>query len=328
MVVGQQNEMKKIFFINIIVIFLIIFSLEVMMNIFKFSGLMGIQKGLIFKEGNTHYFKPNSEGVIFNEVIYTDNNGYRIPSKNYKYLGKKNIFILGDSVTFGNGVKENETFIGLLRKKYKEINFLNSSVPGYQIKDHISVINQTTKFDNINKIIYFFTLNDIYGSSNILNLDNKKKESDFSLKKYKLLSKINIYLRNKSYLYMFIKGIGTDPSKRWFLNLYEKFETKDFNEIENHLITLSNYSKNEQSDFIIILFPYEYQTRNCSKNVLKPQKKIVKILTNLNIEFKDLTGIFCNQKKPKKNFYKFDPMHLSKQGHNLVYKTLKNEINF
>ena len=298
------------------------------MNIFKFSGLMGIQKGLIFEEGNTHYFKPNSEGVIFNEVIYTDNNGYRIPSKNYKYLGKKNIFILGDSVTFGNGVKENETFIGLLRKKYKEINFLNSSVPGYQIKDHISVINQTTKFDNINKIIYFFTLNDIYGSSNILNLDNKKKESDFSLKKYKLLSKINIYLRNKSYLYMFIKGIGTDPSKRWFLNLYEKFETKDFNEIENHLITLSNYSKNEQSDFIIILFPYEYQTRNCSKNVLKPQKKIVKILTNLNIEFKDLTGIFCNQKKPKKNFYKFDPMHLSKQGHNLVYKTLKNEINF
>ena len=328
MVVGQQNEMKKTFFINIIVIFLIIFSLEVMMNIFKFSGLMGIQKGLIFKEGNTHYFKPNSEGVIFNEVIYTDNNGYRIPSKNYKYLGKKNIFILGDSVTFGNGVKENETFIGLLRKKYKEINFLNSSVPGYQIKDHISVINQTTKFDNINKIIYFFTLNDIYGSSNILNLDNKKKESDFSLKKYKLLSKINIYLRNKSYLYMFIKGIGTDPSKRWFLNLYEKFETKDFNEIENHLITLSNYSKNEQSDFIIILFTYEYQTRNCSKNVLKPQKKIVKILTNLNIEFKDLTGIFCNQKKPKKNFYKFDPMHLSKQGHNLVYKTLKNEINF
>ena len=298
------------------------------MNIFKFSGLMGIQKGLIFKEGNTHYFKPNSEGVIFNEVIYTDNNGYRIPSKNYKYLGKKNIFILGDSVTFGNGVKENETFIGLLRKKYKEINFLNSSVPGYQIKDHISVINQTTKFDNINKIIYFFTLNDIYGSSNILNLDNKKKESDFSLKKYKLLSKINMYLRNKSYLYMFIKGIGTDPSKRWFLNLYEKYETKDFNEIENHLITLFNYSKIEQSDFIIILFPYEYQTRNCSKNVLKPQKKIVKILTNLNIEFKDLTGIFCNQKKPKKNFYKFDPMHLSKQGHNLVYKTLKNEINF
>ena len=298
------------------------------MNIFKFSGLMGIQKGLIFKEGNTHYFKPNIEGVIYNEVIYTDNNGYRIPSKNYKYLGKKNIFILGDSVAFGNGVKENETFIGLLRKKYKEINFLNSSVPGYQIKDHISVINQTTKFDNINKIIYFFTLNDIYGSSNILNLDNKKKESDFSLKKYKLLSKINIYLRNKSYLYMFIKGIGTDPSKRWFLNLYEKFETNDFNEIENHLITLSNYSKNEQSDFIIILFPYEYQTRNCSKNVLKPQKKIIKILTNLNIEFKDLTGIFCNQKKPKKNFYKFDPMHLSKQGHNLVYKTLKNEINF
>ena len=320
--------MKKIFIVNFFFILLIILFLEIIMNIFQFSGLMGIQKGVIYKTGDTHYLKPNNEGIVFDEVIFTDSNGYRVPSKSYKYSGDSNIFILGDSVAFGNGVKEDKTFIGLLRKEFINKNFLNSSAPGYQINDHVNVINQTAKFRNVDKIMYFFTLNDIYGSSNIINLDNKKKESDYNLKKYKLLNDLNSYLRNKSYLYMFIKGIGTDPSKRWFLNLYENFKKKDLDGTKNYFISLKNFSTKIQSDFIVILLPYEFQTRNCSKNILKPQKEISDILLNLNIEFKDLTNVFCNQKNPKKNFYKFDPMHLSKLGHKLVYNTLKDEINF
>ncbi len=328
MVVGQQNKMKKLIFINFIFILLIVLLLEIIMNVFKFSGLMGIQKGMIYKAKDTHYLKPNNEGIVFNEIVFTDSNGYRVPSKNYKYSGGSNIFILGDSVAFGNGVKEQETFIGLLRKELPKNNFLNSSAPGYQINDHINVVNQTSKFSNVDKIIYFFTLNDIYDSSNIENLNNKKKESDYSLKKYKFLKELNVFLRNKSYLYMFIKGIGTDPSKRWFLNLYENFEKKDLDKTKNYFISLKNFSKNMQSDFLVILLPYEFQTRSCSKNILKPQIRISEILFNLNIEFKDLTYIFCNQKDPKKNFYKFDPMHLSKQGHKLVYNTLRDEISF
>ena len=85
---------------------------------------MGIQSGLIKKINNTNYLNPNEEGVIFDEKVYTDKNGFRVPSKNFKYIGKKNIFILCDSVTFGNGVKEEETFIGLMRNDFKNINML------------------------------------------------------------------------------------------------------------------------------------------------------------------------------------------------------------
>ena len=122
MVVGQQNKMKKLIFINFIFILLIVLLLEIIMNVFKFSGLMGIQKGMIYKAKDTHYLKPNNEGIVFNEIVFTDSNGYRVPSKNYKYSGGSNIFILGDSVAFGNGVKEQETFIGLLRKESRKLN--------------------------------------------------------------------------------------------------------------------------------------------------------------------------------------------------------------
>ena len=91
---------------------------------------------------------------------------------------------------------------------------------------------------------------------------------------------------------------------------------------------LNDYSRDIGSNLIIILLPYEYQTRNCTENVLKPQKTIKKILDDLNINTKDLTRVFCNKKKSKKYFLKFDPMHLSKNGHALVYDSLLNEFDF
>ncbi len=330
MVVGlQNNKMKKILIVNFFVILFIIIIFEAISNFFKLSGLMGIQSELIYKKDKTILLNPNKKGIVFDKIVFTDRYGYRVPSENFEYSNKNNIFILGDSVAFGNGVKEEDTFIGLLREEFKNQNFINSSVPGYQLKDHVNVIKNSEKFTNINNFLYFFTLNDVYGSSNLINLTNKKiDESNYNLKNIKLLNKLNAFLRNKSYLYMFIKGLGTDPSKRWFLNLKKEYNNINSIQIKKQFISLDNFSRKIESNLIVILLPYEYQTRSCSKKILEPQKKIIEILVNSKINYVDLTKYFCNQKKPKKNFYKFDPMHLSKSGHMLVFKRLKNEIDF
>ena len=61
---------------------------------------------------------------------------------------------------------------------------------------------------------------------------------------------------------------------------------------------------------------------------LIPQKKIIKILIKLKINYSDYTKEFCDYDKPKSLFYKYDPMHLSSKGHSFVYNLLKNEINY
>jgi len=321
--------MRKIFIINLAVIILFIVFLELVSNFFKLSNIVGIQKELINKNDETIYLRPNKRGLVFGEEVFTDGYGFRVPSENFKYLYTENIFILGDSVTFGNGIKEEYTFVGLLRKKFDNVNFVNSSVPGYQMKDQINVIKKSKEFENIKSILYFFTLNDIYGSSNIVDITSKKISNDtYNLTKIKLLDDLNKFLRNKSYLYLFLKGVGTDPSKRWFNALYANYENLAPNVIKDNFKFLDNFSKNIDTNLIVILLPYEYQTRDCNKNILKPQKMLIKILKDLNIATKDLTDEFCNNKKSKKNFLKFDPMHLSKNGHTLVYNTLLNEINF
>lgn len=321
--------MKKILIVNLISVILLIILLELISNFFKLSNILGIQKGLINNNDNVNYLYPNKRGFVFGEEIFTDNFGFRVPSNEFKYLHNDNIFILGDSVTFGNGIKEEDTFVGLFRKKFNNKNFLNSSVPGYQIKDQIKIIKKSQKFKNINSILYFFTLNDIYGSSNIIDLTDKKINNDkYNLTKIQLFDDINKFLRNKSYLYLFVKGVGTDPSKRWFNALFSNYENLDLKVMKSNFKFLNDYSRDIGSNLIIILLPYEYQTRNCSENVLKPQKTIKKILDDLNINTKDLTRVFCNKKKSKKYFLKFDPMHLSKNGHALVYNSLLNEFDF
>ena len=114
---------KKIILFNLIIIFVLIISLELIFNFFKLSGLMGIQRGLIYSKNDTFFLSPDSSGIVFDEKVFTDKYGFRVPYENYDYLNNENIFILGDSVAFGNGISEDKTFVGLLRNSMTKKTF-------------------------------------------------------------------------------------------------------------------------------------------------------------------------------------------------------------
>ena len=130
---------------------------------------------------------------------------------------------------------------------------------------------------------------------------------------------------------MWIKGIISKPSERHFYHMYPIYQddsaveklSKEINELKK--ITDKNNLK-----LSVIVLPYEFQTRveNCNSYFLKPQNKISNILINLNIKFKDYTEIFCNYEKPSLLFLKYDPVHLSSEGHKLVFNLLKKELNY
>ena len=209
-----------------------------------------------------------------------------------------------------------------IRSSKKNINVYNSAVPGYNIYHHKRNFNKISNFRNIEKIFYIFTLNDIIAVKQINELRNEK------FLKVNFLNYINKFLRNKSYLYMYIKGVVTDPSKRYFSYIIKAYNNeREFNSLKNYLSELNTYSKSNNIYLKIIILPYEFQTRknNCLGEKILPQKIIKDILISTNIKFEDYTKSFCNYKNPKKLFYKFDPMHLSKKGHEFVFsKILKD----
>lgn len=291
---------------------------------------MGIDLHLYEKKENNFRYKSNSKGLVFNNLIFTEENGFRAPNNNFKYDKKNSIIFFGDSVTFGNGVDEDKTFVGLLRKKHQNYNFYNISLPGYQIDNHINNFVYLDKFENISKIIYVPTLNDIDIKNNIeiISKNNTEINKNYiqKLKNISFINKANIWLRNKSYLYMFIKGLFSDPSKRWFQYDYELY--KDERKINSFKELLDNL-KNKNIDIFIIFLPYEYQTRskNCNKEIIQmPQLKLEAIAKEYNTTYLNLTKNFCSFQNSKKLFYKFDPMHLSENGHALVFDAIDNAL--
>ena len=64
--------MKKVFIINLGVVFFILISFELVANFFKLSNLRGIEKGLIDTNHPIHKMIPGSSGVHFGKRIFID----------------------------------------------------------------------------------------------------------------------------------------------------------------------------------------------------------------------------------------------------------------
>ena len=324
--------MKKIITINILVSIVFIFLSEILINYLGLAQLGGVEaKKLYDLKSKDFKYKANATGLVFNKIVYTDENGFRVPVPNYKYDNNKNsIIFFGDSVTFGNGVSETDSFVGLFRDKFKEFNFYNVSTPGNQTNNHYKNFIYLNKIKNIKKVFYIFTLNDIDVNTNTEDLNLRKNENFVEkLRSIKLIDYLNVSLRDKSYLYIYLKGILTDPSARWFKYDYNLYNKQDLiQNLEKFIKNFNNKVLASKNELSVIILPYEYQTREgqCRGKNLMPQNQLIRILKDENIKFYNLTTLFCSQKNPKDLFYKFDPMHLSESGHNLTFKFLLNEV--
>ena len=327
--------MKRIFIFNLIIVISIIILGEIILRTFKLSQLMGMDSNILTFKNEMHFLKPNSSGLVFSKKVYIDENKTRVPSFEFKYNKEKDILFIGDSVTFGNGVKEENTFVGLLRKKYYSYNFYNTAVPGHDLLNHENTLDDLSKFKKVEKIIYIFTLNDVLRDKTIVNWNNRNqeklaKELGFIQKivRNNFLRDINFYFRNKSYIFMFLKGKLTDPSKRWYSNIKIFYEENKIDHLSAFLKKLVKFSKQRDAELHMIMLPYEFQTRDCENisNYL-PQKMIKEEILKVKINLIDFHNDFCKIKNPKKLFYKYDPMHLSIIGHKNVFEMIEREIS-
>jgi len=101
-----------------------------------------------------------SKSVSKKKITYTTNSlGMRSEEVDFK---KGHILLVGDSVTFGLGVNNDETVSHYLQKKHKQYQFLNLGVPGYGIGQYF--LNLKRHIDNLNPkliILIIYTSNDL-----------------------------------------------------------------------------------------------------------------------------------------------------------------------
>ena len=143
--------MKKILVINFLIIVTLLFIIEISLRFFNIVGLQGYDKNFFILDKGIVMNNPKSFMKVAGVKIRTDENGFRIPTKNYNfYNNQTSVLILGDSVSFGFGVEEEETFVGILRNKF-EHNLLNASVIGHNLKSYKFVLQKLANEEKIKK---------------------------------------------------------------------------------------------------------------------------------------------------------------------------------
>ena len=314
--------MKKIFFWNFSLTILLIVTFEMLLRIFDVVTLQGNTKDIFFSKNNVTLSKSNKNFEVFGIQSKTDEYGFRIPLNNFEYDQQKPYtLILGDSVSFGVGVKEKDTFIGIVRKIHN--NILNTSIMGHNLKSHLYLLKENyKKFNkNIDQVVIFLCLNDIVPFQGVVKKEDINNKNNFleNFAKNKFTIDLNIFLREKSALFIFLKGIFTNPVKRhydYMLALYE--EEENLKEFEIYIKKINMFSDKNNLKTKFILLPYAHQiNKDCEKDLMLPQKIINEIFSKLGLKLYDYSSNFCNN-KDSYYFLRFDPVHLSKYGHKYV----------
>jgi hypothetical protein len=328
--------MKKIILINSAIVISVIILLEISVKILFDVQVQGVSSNIINEDSVYPRFnnKNISNGKVFGKEVFTNNDGYRTN----KFLNKKNknnipeVYFIGGSVTFGMGVDQKDSFSGILNHDNSSLSIFNSSTIGSNLENNYYILKNKIKKNNLKNVFINFSLDDIR-STDLINFENtkhleKNKGTLNALKNITLFREINKIIRNKSRTYVLFKNYFFNAKERYYveaLNLYD--EKKNLINMKNYLDKIQEIDKKIENKIVFMIIPYSNQIlqKNC-KNYDKAETLIKNELERRNFKYINFKKEFCSVKNSQKYFLSFDPSHLSKNGHSLIAKIIKEKF--
>ncbi len=289
--------------------------------------------------------------------IITDELGQRIGKNSLpKDKNKKNIFLFGDSFTYGVGLNYENTYAGLIANKKKDYNIYNFAVGSYSPSVYLYKLKEFINNKIFpDKIIVFLDLTDVFDEAKRWNynesLEKLELNSTFayeeSLKKEKffkrnfkiltnissylnfysrnLRDKINIKFRNQQKIKTSIQGSFTYTNLKslnktfWDENSFDK----GVNLIEERLKQISIISKKYNSEFYLVVYPWA-ETLELGQNIFSWSKFAKNICDKENCTLIDTIPSFSKYKEKNKTWssdlYFLNDEHFNKKGAKILFE--------
>ncbi len=133
---------------------------------------VGPHPPLIFQVSNnpliSYELIPGIEQTAYRSVVKTNNRGFR----SEEIDASRPLFaVVGDSITFGYGVENDETIAARLEQKLPHYQFLNAGVPGYHLGQETALYKEKIAALNPSGIILVFHPNDMSAGTGWLDAD-------------------------------------------------------------------------------------------------------------------------------------------------------------
>ena len=262
-------------FLSSLLILLILIIIELFFKIFPiftYRETRGwVERGSCFghcyPSNPNGYFPDRIEDKNFNNTPYCIFYNCR-KRKNGYYPGRQEeIALVGDSIVFGEGLKEEDTLGYLLDMKFNNVNFRNFGATGANIETvYKAVYKLINKEPNIRSIIYFYNLNDVIISSEI---DKRQKYIiDFQNIIWENMEKKNNLISDilsRSIIYTLIeKAIILKRESRLttknYLDMYfDRINEEELKETLELLRKINSMAEKSNVKFSVVIYPLLYK---------------------------------------------------------------------
>jgi lysophospholipase L1-like esterase len=336
---GGNTALKKVFFvilITVIGICLIVAALEIGLRIFLKDGPPLTWDPLLVQS--------DIKGLKYRLAPNFHKNGIRINAEGLLWRPadpeppKKKVLIIGDSVSFGSDVSQEQNFAVLLEQKLREslgwpIAVWNAGTPGYNTTQEELLLKDIGPGLNPDLVIVQLCLNDyepsmIVNARNVLErkgeVESNNKASGFP--SWLLPGKAILFLKHhiKS-----LQKMHPEWFPVWAHYIHHVGRKPGWKEVKESLLSIRDWADHRNSAFLLVLFPFEQQLRIQDAAI---QRNIAKFAKAEGIHCLDLYYSF-EQRWRDRLFIDYsathhlaDKVHLSSKGHALAAQEIASII--
>lgn len=273
-----------------------------------------------------HRLKPSQESFTHSFPVRTNSFGLR--NDEYSIQPKANTFrilCLGDSLTFGAGVRSDETYpkqleVMLNSNHPGRYEVINGGVPAYDTWQEINYLKRYGWQFKPNLVVIGMYANDIVPRPETTPqlIDRSGTWQRFGLKRVIFDRLVHVLKRSRLLLLLrdrsgkLINRLSPSPEYQHQLSLLngtpDGFVQRGWGEVDTSFAELSNLSEEYGFDVVLVFFPMADQLMKNYPNASYPSKA-KDIAGRYGIRFIDLTSAFA------KNFSDFGSLFIPWDGH-------------
>ena len=276
-------------------------------------------------------FEPRPNFAGFSEGVWLTTNSRGLRERELplvKPAGTRRVVFLGDSVTFGAGVRDDEPFPRLLETSINgggapgPIETVNTGVVGYNTIQELARLEQVGLDYQPDVVVLTFVVNDLLETFSIF---------DHQYEPTGLLAQEKVWLRRNSHLYRFVQQmywrLGQEL-RRAREGPTEPLRKRD--RLEDRLATLSQIVQTTRASgaaFLLVLYPDNLGdpvSPGPSGERLTVREELERFAAREQVPFFDLTAALGDVRDPRARQYRLreDP-HPSPEGHRVIADALR-----
>lgn len=279
--------------------------------------------------------RPLGQGVYpSGGFVSLDKYGFRNDPNSDPASWSKRILVVGDSLTFGVGVDNNETFVALLNTRYNKqnIGFINTSVPGFDTGRLRSLmLIQAKTHAPIHGVVWVYYINDARTSykyapiqySDDSLIEYPKVVKNFNPGVLKKVSKFTWpYLKSVTFVTNRISVLLSDqPEQSDWEQYYETCLTayypgsKSYRIEDGYMKEIAEWLTKSNIPIWFVLAP---ATDQLTDGRTMPQEFVKLRLAPYSIPVLDLYDKFITLDSPQNYYLENDHAHWNAYGHRLV----------